>query len=170
MCENSKNGDKNEFVLFLRLFHYNSLFFIICLLVYLKENIGDLLMKFKQQFSSNSSKKEDKMENNSSNSGNLSKFQARLLLITCAMMYGSNFVGTKMLQETLAPSMITTLRFFIGSLFFLEPLLKFEGDMNVIKGGIELVYGQPQDFLYKQLHYNLQQQIKMLFYVHFLLL
>lgn len=77
----------------------------------------------------------------------ISKFQARILLISCAAMYGSNFVGTKILQQTLAPSMITTLRFFIGSLFFLEPLYRFRGDVRVLRGAIELGVWTASGFL-----------------------
>jgi hypothetical protein len=76
-------------------------------------------------------------EINAANSS-LSKLQARLLLVMCAAMYGSNFVGTKILQNSLAPSLITTCRFFIGSLFFVHHIYKFRGDIKVFRYGIEL--------------------------------
>jgi hypothetical protein len=77
----------------------------------------------------------------------ISKLHARILLITCAAMYGSNFVGTKILQQTLAPSMITTLRFLIGSLFFVGHLYNFRGDLAIVKGGIELGVWTASGFL-----------------------
>jgi hypothetical protein len=67
----------------------------------------------------------------SSNTKNYSKIQSRLLLITCAAMYGSNFVSTKYIQKTISPSLTTTIRFLIGCIFFLPKVLMFRGDLRV---------------------------------------
>lgn len=64
--------------------------------------------------------------------------EARMMLVLCAAMYGSNFVGSKILQEHLAPSLITAFRFLIGSVFFINDLLNYGGDIRVIKEGLEL--------------------------------
>ena len=62
----------------------------------------------------------------------------RLLLIVCTMMYGSNYVTTKYMQRRLAPSLTTTLRFFIASLFFLPEVLRYKGDAMLIYIGCEI--------------------------------
>lgn len=67
-----------------------------------------------------------------------SKFHARILLVICAAMYGSNFVGTKYIQRTLAPSLTTTLRFLIGSIGFLPYVLSYKGDLKVIYCSAEI--------------------------------
>lgn len=55
----------------------------------------------------------------------MSQRRARLMLVCCAIMYGSNFVGTKYMQRSIFPSILTTLRFFIGFLVFLPTLIKY---------------------------------------------
>jgi hypothetical protein len=109
----------------------------ITLYLYFKR-ITDYLLGLRSSFSS---------KENSSTSEILSKFHARLLLITCAAMYGSNFVGTKILQQSLAPSMITTLRFLLGSCFFVKSIYDFRGDIRIIKGGFELGIWTASGFL-----------------------
>jgi drug/metabolite transporter (DMT)-like permease len=64
--------------------------------------------------------------------------KARMMLVLCAAMYGSNFVGSKILQEHLAPSLITAFRFLIGSVFYMNDVLNYRGDTRVIKEGLEL--------------------------------
>ena len=61
----------------------------------------------------------------------LSKFNARLLLVTCAALYGSNFVGTKYLQRSISPYIAMFLRFLIGSVFFLPYVHGYNGDRGL---------------------------------------
>lgn len=73
-------------------------------------------------------------------SRNLSPLQSRCLLVTCAMIYGYGYVNTKGLQQTLAPSIVTMLRFMIASLIFLPSIVgnwRQSGEAAV-RGGIEL--------------------------------
>lgn len=114
-----------------------SMFFVVLLIVYLKEPLGEIVRR--NLLKERNSEKEAPIA--------ITKLQARVLLISCAAMYGSNFVGTKMLQKTLAPSMITTLRFFIGCLFFLGPLMRFRGDGRVLRGAFELGVWTASGFL-----------------------
>jgi drug/metabolite transporter (DMT)-like permease len=119
-------------------FHSSLLLFILCLvfvliLCFYFKYITDYILRFRNSLISK--------ENSSISSSSpefLSKLHARLLLITCAAMYGSNFVGTKILQQSLAPSLITTLRFLLGSCFFLKSIYTFRGDSRVIRGAFEL--------------------------------
>ena len=68
----------------------------------------------------------------------LSKFKARLLLVTCAALYGSNFVGTKYLQRSISPYIAMFLRFLIGSVFFLPYVHGYNGDRGLYYAGIEV--------------------------------
>jgi hypothetical protein len=117
-----------------------TLFLSVLLLIFFRERISEFLQRLRK-----SESKEKCLE--SQPPPEISKLHARILLITCAAMYGSNFVGTKILQQTLAPSMITTLRFLIGSLFFVRQLSNFRGDMAIIKGGFELGIWTASGFL-----------------------
>lgn len=72
---------------------------------------------------------------------NNSKLRYRLLLIVCTIMYGSNYVSTKYMQRRLAPSVTTTLRFFIAALFFLPDVWRYvrnKGDPMLIYIGMEI--------------------------------
>jgi hypothetical protein len=52
----------------------------------------------------------------------LSRSSARWMLVLCAFMYGTTYPLTKLLQESIHPSMVTALRFNIAALFFLPQL------------------------------------------------
>ena len=53
----------------------------------------------------------------------MSAHHARYYLCLSALLHGSSHIFTKVLQESLPPSIVTFLRFTIGSLFFLPSLL-----------------------------------------------
>ena len=78
------------------------------------------------------------MSSKMQSSGEVSKFNARILLVTCAALYGSNFVGTKYLQRTISPYIAMFLRFLIGSLFFIPHLRAYKGDKSMYYAGIEV--------------------------------
>lgn len=67
---------------------------------------------------------------------------ARVLLLLCCMFYGSNYATTKFLQEFLPPTLVTTVRFLIGSLFFIPSiaigLLKKKIDIKLLLYSIEV--------------------------------
>ena len=52
----------------------------------------------------------------------LSRSSARWMLVLCAFMYGTTYPLTKLLQESIHPSMVTALRFNIAALFFIPQL------------------------------------------------
>ena len=64
---------------------------------------------------------------------------ARALLVSCAALYGSNYPLTKLLQDSLNPAFVTTLRFVIASMFFLPSSIRgMRGESGLSKGSIEL--------------------------------
>ena len=64
---------------------------------------------------------------------------ARALLVSCAALYGSNYPLTKLLQDSLNPAFVTTLRFIIASMFFLPSTIRgMRGESGLSKGSIEL--------------------------------
>ena len=64
---------------------------------------------------------------------------ARALLVSCAVLYGSNYPLTKLLQDSLNPSLVTTLRFMIASAFFLPSTIDgLRGETRLSVGSIEL--------------------------------
>mmetsp|Transcript_15463 Transcript_15463/g.14823 ORF Transcript_15463/g.14823 Transcript_15463/m.14823 type:complete len:393 (-) Transcript_15463:146-1324(-) len=64
---------------------------------------------------------------------------ARILLVSCAALYGSNYPLTKLLQDSLHASFVTALRFVIASLFFIPATIKgLRGDSGLVVGSIEL--------------------------------
>ena len=64
---------------------------------------------------------------------------ARALLVSCAALYGSNYPLTKLLQDSLNPAFVTTLRFIIASIFFLPSSIRgLRGEIGLSKGSIEL--------------------------------
>lgn len=70
----------------------------------------------------------------------LSRTVSRLLLVGCAMTYGYGYVNTKVLQQILEPSIVTTLRFMLASLVFLPSVIsnwKYS-NTEALKGGMEL--------------------------------
>lgn len=52
----------------------------------------------------------------------LSRSSARWMLVLCAFMYGTTYPLTKLLQESMHPSMVTALRFNIAAVFFVPQL------------------------------------------------
>lgn len=56
----------------------------------------------------------------------LSLQAARLSLLACSTLYGSNYVTTKVLQHSVTPSMITALRFLVASFFFVPSMLSYK--------------------------------------------
>eukprot|EP01038_Epipyxis_sp_PR26KG_P013393 gene13393-17958_t len=57
-------------------------------------------------------------------STNLSPVEARRTLFGCSMVYGSNYITTKLLQNVMSPVMVNFVRFLIASLFFLPDLFR----------------------------------------------
>ena len=63
---------------------------------------------------------------------------ARLMLVACSIMYGSNYITIKFLQSTFTPSAVNTMRFALGSIVFLPAFFIKKYSSRVIFGGIEL--------------------------------
>ena len=69
----------------------------------------------------------------------LSASKARAILVFCAALYGSNYPLTKVLQDSLNPAFVTTLRFAIASLLFLPSTFRgLRGEPGLSRGSIEL--------------------------------
>ena len=69
----------------------------------------------------------------------LSASKARAILVFCAALYGSNYPLTKVLQDSLNPAFVTTLRFAIASLLFLPSTFRgLRGESGLSLGSIEL--------------------------------
>ena len=49
---------------------------------------------------------------------------SRGLLVLCCLVYGSSYTTTKYLQMNIKSSLVTTLRFFIGSIYFIPEIFK----------------------------------------------
>ena len=68
----------------------------------------------------------------------LRRSTARLLLATCAALYGSTYPLTKQLQDVMSPSMVTALRFSIAVMFFLPQMARVFGDPALLLSTLEL--------------------------------
>lgn len=60
------------------------------------------------------------------NEEEISAERARVYLLLCAALYGTNYVFTKHLQESIPPSALTLVRFACATLFFVPTLLGAE--------------------------------------------
>lgn len=72
------------------------------------------------------------------NWGDHSALIVKCTLALCSLFYASNYMFTKDLQTTMAPSMIAFIRFFIASVCFLPHIIGYRGDIGAILGSIEL--------------------------------
>lgn len=70
--------------------------------------------------------------------GQESTFFIKCALALCSLLYASNYMFTKDLQTTMAPSMIAFIRFFIASICFIPHMLSYHGNIGAIIGAIEL--------------------------------
>lgn len=70
--------------------------------------------------------------------GQYSTLFVKCTLALCSLFYASNYMFTKDLQTTMAPSMISFIRFFIASICFLPHMLSYKGNIGAILGSIEL--------------------------------
>jgi drug/metabolite transporter (DMT)-like permease len=71
-------------------------------------------------------------------SNNKSKWLARTMVFACAILYGSNYACTVILQQSLPPSIAAALRFLLASICFLPHVLSFRGNYRAILGGVEI--------------------------------
>jgi len=62
----------------------------------------------------------------------------RLLLVTCSVLYGSNYAASILLQRQLAPALVTFLRFLISTILFLPHLMRFRTHSKVIFSGMRV--------------------------------
>lgn len=79
--------------------------------------------------------------NNASNENSLrNELAAKLLLALCSIIYASNYMFTKEMQINIAPSMISFLRFFISSIFFIPHFISNVSrfDKHVVISAIEV--------------------------------
>ena len=58
--------------------------------------------------------------------------QARILQGICAFLYGNTYILTKVLQESMSPALLSTLRFSIASLCFLPVLTSYRPSFKLI--------------------------------------
>ena len=68
----------------------------------------------------------------------LSRSTARWMLVLCAFMYGTTYPLTKLLQDSIHPSMVTALRFNIAALFFVPQLKHVWNDPTLLLSSMEL--------------------------------
>jgi hypothetical protein len=73
--------------------------------------------------------------------------KARVYLAICALVNGSNYVFTKMLQDAVPSALLTLLRFSLATLFFLPTLFTFKADAAVVKGAVQIGLTQAVGFI-----------------------
>ena len=73
--------------------------------------------------------------------------RARMYLALCALLNGSNYVFTKLLQEAVPNALLTCLRFVFASLLFIPSLTKYKRHRNVIRGAVQIGITQAVGFI-----------------------
>lgn len=70
----------------------------------------------------------------------MSKAKARMYVTICSMLYGSTYLFTKSLQQSIPSSLCTFLRFLIASCFFLPTIIKNlpQSSRNLIQKSVEV--------------------------------
>lgn len=70
--------------------------------------------------------------------GTWSSSTARKGLIFCSMVYGADYVATKMIQEEISPEVLNAFRHLIGSLIFLPYVVRFRGSLQLVWDAVEI--------------------------------
>ncbi len=72
------------------------------------------------------------------NDNKASVVKARLNLLACTLLYGSNYMMTKSLQNSIQPEMINVFRFMIPFLYFIPTILRQKNGLGPLVAGLEL--------------------------------